>query len=826
MSSADRGEKGTESDTDSDCFEAVPDTYPDEFVDKDYWVTWMPEGENGRKIPRAPWETGDPERYISALDSDYQVEFDEVETWADMMDDLRPGFVIQDREPDERRPVLFDFDNCRDPETEEIHPEAWEFVQSHNLHAAVSISGTGLHGYGYATEVPGDRSLAPVFPLSDWDDVDGDPECEVYANSRFVAMTGEKLVGSGTELPDVTDLFREMAGEYGRERTDAETHEPERNRDEVTSIEKTKDPEVIYDAVKQTRADDISLDSTVTEKRSDGVSLNPSWEHSESGTRLWQDDEGWLYRKGDIRLTALQVVALEERVITDPRDYPRGDEYWTAVEALRNRGAPIPEYITPELDDETLDEIIKNPEVIHSDWLWEKVKDRYELTDDKDAVRQMVAVIIEDSGWFRTHSESENIYAYDPKRGVFVADGEGRLKELLERKLTKHVTNHELKEIVEKVKRRTRGTDFDPPDGMVCVANGVLDFDEMKLYDHAAEYEFQSGLRVEYDTDAGCPRWQEFIKSTFDSEAHIKRVQEYVGYTLAQGRMPVARSLFIAGPRDTGKSVFLDTVRRLFHDGSVASVTPQNLVDNRWRLAELEGKMVNVRSDIDDEMIENAGLWKEITTGDEVMAERKHEHPFSFRPTAKHIYATNKLPTSEVDDDAFFKRVMLVTATNQVPNDEKVRDMDEKFETEWDELPGILNWAVEGLERLRKNNWMFTGYPESGDRRIEITRENWRAYAKSGIRWIEQCTKVDHDGFVPYKLAYPSYVKFCDRQGIPQQSKRKFGQMVDWDDAVTRTNGRSDDIGIDDPVRGFRGISLLDEWNPAKELLIEDESCV
>jgi hypothetical protein len=67
-----------------------------------------------------------------------------------------------------------------------------------------------------------------------------------------------------------------------------------------------------------------------------------------------------------------------------------------------------------------------------------------------------------------------DIYAYDPERGVFVTDGEGRLNELLDRKLAKHITSHELSEIVEKVKRRTRDAGFDPPDEMVCLANGVL----------------------------------------------------------------------------------------------------------------------------------------------------------------------------------------------------------------------------------------------------------------------------------------------------------------------------------------------------------------
>jgi hypothetical protein len=51
-----------------------------------------------------------------------------------------------------------------------------------------------------------------------------------------------------------------------------------------------------------------------------------------------------VYRDGLIGLDALQVVALEEGIITDERDYPSGEDFWGAVDELRARGAHIPEY--------------------------------------------------------------------------------------------------------------------------------------------------------------------------------------------------------------------------------------------------------------------------------------------------------------------------------------------------------------------------------------------------------------------------------------------------------------------------------------------------
>lgn len=101
----------------------------------------------------------------------------------------------------------------------------------------------------------------------------------------------------------------------------------------------------VFDAIQHTGPTDIRLRSSVTEERADGSkSLDPSWTTSDSGTHLAEVDGGWIYRKGMIGLDALQIVALEEGIITDERAYPNGEQFWDAVEALRDRGAHIPEY--------------------------------------------------------------------------------------------------------------------------------------------------------------------------------------------------------------------------------------------------------------------------------------------------------------------------------------------------------------------------------------------------------------------------------------------------------------------------------------------------
>ncbi|HKJ59608.1 MAG TPA: hypothetical protein VKA37_10275, partial [Halobacteriales archaeon] len=112
----------------------------------------------------------------------------------------------------------------------------------------------------------------------------------------------------------------------------------------------TTDIEDVYRAIETTRPSEIRLDSPVTETRSDGTkSRDPCWTSSDSGTRLAEMDDGWIYRNGLVVLDALQVVALEEGIVTTAGDYPSGRDFWRAVDELRIRGASIPEY-EPEPD--------------------------------------------------------------------------------------------------------------------------------------------------------------------------------------------------------------------------------------------------------------------------------------------------------------------------------------------------------------------------------------------------------------------------------------------------------------------------------------------
>ncbi|MEA5387106.1 hypothetical protein VB779_08595 [Haloarculaceae archaeon H-GB11] len=322
--------------------------------DYECWIPWR--RINGRKQPHAIY---------SRVDDD--MSWSNPELWRDAKtvrwacEDPRlegPGIVLQhedDPYTDWADPFfVVDYDDVRDPETGEVHPTVAEHIEQADSYTDVSTSGTGIHIIAQG-QLPDDVKTIPGVALPDHESFSG-AEIEVYDGKRYVAMTGDHVIGTPTEATPAQDFLDDLVDEFvdDEERRstphpDAENWEPEYDAEDLADLDTTDDIQAVFDACRRVAPRDITLRSSLTDERADGTkSFDPSWEKSRSGTRLgWSPDVGWIYRKGDVGLDATQVVALEERIITSPHDYPEGEDWWRVVEELRDRGARIPEYEPP-----------------------------------------------------------------------------------------------------------------------------------------------------------------------------------------------------------------------------------------------------------------------------------------------------------------------------------------------------------------------------------------------------------------------------------------------------------------------------------------------
>lgn len=817
--------------------------FPAELLLEERWFVWAMD--NDRKIPRAPWSDDHTEEtYASWKNEAIWTDFDTADEWVDKLTGYGHASCIPAYEDNTiERLIFFDFDDCRDPETGAVHPHAWEFIQKYDLGAYLSTSGTGLHAFGWGRLPEGYK---PSFErdLPNWNGEN--PHLEVYASARFMALTGEHIDGTPISVPDLGETAVELFETYGNERVTGTEREPEVSREELADVDTTDDVSDIYDAIAHTRPRDISLRSPVSEEyagRDANCARDPSWANSDSGTRLAEFDDHWLYRKGNHRLDALQVVALEERIIRSEDEYPSGEDFVDAVDALRDRGAHIPELetrsaspIPPSSKDAPEDAAVKaetqtdggaaaQSPATESDTTqdadsddgdgggsafndWETIRSMFrnaENADERATPRFESAMKLHREQHFANLQENEVLYCYDDATGIYDDNGRQLVRSELTNGLEEQYRGHTMSEVMDHIRGRNTVSqdDMGGPDGLIAARNCVIDLHEETRCDHSPEYMFQSRLGTEFDPDATAPQWRAFLDDVAPSGVQRQKLQEFAGYCLHHWSLPYHKALFLVGPTASGKSTFLDTINEMLGEGTVASLTPQQLTSERFGPAELFGKWANIRNDIPKSTVKNTGMFKELIAGDPMKAEKKNKDPFFFQPTAKHLFSANQLPEMEVDDEAFFRRILLVPFPETVPKGDRDKHLDDKLR---DELPGILNWAIEGLQRLLGQGG-FTGDHSPGR-----TRETWSKWGDSVQRFAKHAISNGDDDIGKGKL-YAAYLEYCRQESIPSDTQHSMTRQLKqegFEDGRVYIEGEQKRAFLDIELTG-RGEQLLDD---------------
>jgi len=414
---------------------------------------------------------------------------------------------------------------------------------------------------------------------------------------------------------------------------------------------------------------------------------------------------------------------------------------------------------------------------------WPRMRRLYEANCGDEA-RLHATAQLNNELQLATDRSSERIFAYDEEKKILKPNGDQRIEKLLVRQMKKHHSRYQVREIKAKVKALTLQDDFGGE--FIPVANGDLFVDpsdpkDLELKDCNPDRAPLSRSQATWDSNAKCPYFQDHLRDVLPNDKERKTLQEYAGYCLYHWDIPFHKALFVVGPTASGKSTTLRALRKIL--GDVSSLSPQQMVNGRFGAAELEGSWANIRSDLSSGLVENVGLFKEIVGGDEVFIERKHEQGYTIRPTAKHIYAANQLPEASIDDDALYRRILLISFPETIPKkDRKNRSvLDRRLE---DERDGILRWAFKGLLRLLHNN----GFTH--DRSPKETRRRWEEYTSSVGQFKASSMEVtgDTDDVVSKDEAYTAYSKFCEQQGLSTESKQELTRILKRDPKITNNH--------------------------------------
>jgi putative DNA primase/helicase len=249
-----------------------------------------------------------------------------------------------------------------------------------------------------------------------------------------------------------------------------------------------------------------------------------------------------------------------------------------------------------------------------------------------------------------------------------------------------------------------RITDFDQNSDIFNVGNGTIDLKTGYLYDARRSDLNLKTSNVVYDPKATCPKWEQFLKVIFNGNMNIvDYIQRVLGYSLTASTCEQCYFLMY-GTGANGKSTLLKTIAKLMGGYAQAAefssfIAKQQDAGIRNDLAALCGARMVTASEGDQNKRMSEGVLKQLTGEDAIKCRFLYGELFEYFPTFKLFLATNHKPKVIGQDYGFWRRVRLIPFTVTIPKEQQNKCLNQELE---EELPGIMNWALEGLRQWRE----------------------------------------------------------------------------------------------------------------------------
>ncbi|WP_303873343.1 phage/plasmid primase, P4 family [Tepidanaerobacter acetatoxydans] len=413
------------------------------------------------------------------------------------------------------------------------------------------------------------------------------------------------------------------------------------------------------------------------------------------------------------------------------------------------------EMVRKTLDEERLaamDRDFKGEEVDPQDMFFEK--------------RRFIPMYLAD--WFLMQHEAiviqDELYIYENGRYV---DGDRVFREKATNVLGPEFQTNRLNEALNYIKNTV--LEVHPNEAATTgeylnVRNGLLNLETLEFVPHTPELHTIIQLPVEYNPDAKCPAIDKFLNMV--AKDSIPVIEEMLGYCLIPS-MKYEATFLLYGEGGNGKGTLIALIGELFGKDNTSNIALQSLTENRFLTAELFGKMVNLYADIPNRIVEDSSLFKTLTSGDSVQAEKKHKPPFSFCNRAKLIFSANELPSSRDNSEGYHRRWIVIPFNNKF-NDRELRQS--LFCKE--ELEGLLIKAIKGLKRLKAQD----GFSDIAS--VKHMSEKYREKSDSVYKFLKECCILDPKSMVGKQELYDTYRRKCGDWGCYPVNQSNFNNKV------------------------------------------------
>ncbi|WP_255304310.1 DNA primase family protein [Tsukamurella tyrosinosolvens] len=314
----------------------------------------------------------------------------------------------------------------------------------------------------------------------------------------------------------------------------------------------------------------------------------------------------------------------------------------------------------------------------------------------------------------------------------------------------------------------------DPESRWLPLVNGMFDPATGTLMNPTPTRFVTNYLPYEYDPDAQCPRWVQFLESVWgDDPESIALLQEWFGY-LVSGETKLHKALLMIGPKRSGKGTIMKTATALLGDDNTGALKPGNL-GSWFGVQSVIGKSLALIDDmrLDGRLSANAQdtLLTTIAEGKQnIQRKGTGLAPVDTVLRCRIMVGTNVPPVFTDPGGALPSRFMYLAMTRSFYDGAEDFDLADELRAE---LSGVLNWALVGWRRLVANGYRFT-VPASA---AGVTEQAWEDSSPERV-FFDECTREGVDEKVVCEVLYGRWVVWAKARGHAPGSITDLGKAM------------------------------------------------
>lgn len=294
--------------------------------------------------------------------------------------------------------------------------------------------------------------------------------------------------------------------------------------------------------------------------------------------------------------------------------------------------------------------------------------------------------------------------------------------------------------------------------------NGLLNIRTLEFFKHTPDMMSSIQIPCNWNGRASpTPNFDNFLNTLTGNDAQTQKlILEYMGAILSnvQG-WRFKKAMFLQGKGDTGKSTLINLITMLLGKNNVSESDLQKL-NKRFGETAIYNKRLVYSNDLPFMKIEENAIFKNLTGGDSISIEFKHEQPFDYRFKGFILYGMNDLPHFGGDKgEHVYNRIIIIKCDNVISDEKKDPFLERKL---FAEREGIIYKCIMALREAIDRKYKFSVNQKCVDNLTAYKRENsypvefWTTYLrplKPSESPCEESQKV-----------YNNFRRWCEEQGI------------------------------------------------------------